>query len=387
MKLLKYQEFINEAVSKWKRSWVADDWDREIGSEYRPDEILEYMTSFHDVDSYDDTDFYERSNQYEKFILKMVDLDDLDLEEHQLDEWKVDEYIEDYKNENGKYPPIVIGETDYGYTIIDGLHRANALNELGKDYIKAYVGVGTPDYISESMINELIDSSEVYPYDKKEDIIGNIHKVDYTFKNSHGTNYTVFFEKKGKSWVRAFDTDKGYDMTGEGDVYNVLNTITKITIDFLIEYDVNELRILHIPTDEEYSKDRYGENKRARVNKIFLTKNLPDNYDYKLDGFKSTITKKGINESKEFDFENEYVWGRLREDGDTLKILDWNTKNKEKGGTIKALQDFRNEYDRIVAIDCGLEGEESFSYWTEMLNRGLIDEFQDDWGGIYGSDF
>lgn len=236
-------------------------------------------------------------------------------------------------------------------------------------------------------ITELVDSSRVYPYDKKEDFIGDIRKVDYTFKNSHGTNYTVFFQKNGKVWKRAFDTDKGYDMTGEGDVYNVLSTITKITVDFLIEYDVDELKILHIPTDEEYSSpDRYKENKRARVNKVFLTKNLPDNYNYELDGFKSTITKKGINESREFNFDNEYVWGQLEEDGDTIKILDWNSKNKVKGGTIKVLNDLRKKYNRIIAIDTGYEGEDSHNYWVKMYNRGLIDGYSDDHGAFYGDD-
>src|SRR5690554_820978 len=110
MKLLRYNQFILEDIAKWKRSWVREDSIRKIGSEYRPDEILEYVTSFHDQDSFDDTDFYERVNQYEKFILSMIDLDDLDLDEFQLDSDKVDEYVDDYNNENGEYPAIVVGE-------------------------------------------------------------------------------------------------------------------------------------------------------------------------------------------------------------------------------------------------------------------------------------
>jgi len=141
MRLFKYSEFIVEKVSNWKRSWVKDDSVREIGSTYQPFEILEYVTTFHSNDSYDDTDFYERLEEYDHFVLKMIDIEDLDLEEHQLDEDKVEDYIEDYKNENGKYPAIVIGETENGYTIIDGLHRTNALYEMGLGEIRAYVGI------------------------------------------------------------------------------------------------------------------------------------------------------------------------------------------------------------------------------------------------------
>lgn len=135
-------QFISEDVSRWKQSWVKEDFDRKIGSEYTPHEILEYVTSFHDQEDFDDTDFYERITNYDKFILKYIDINDLDLEEYTLDEDKVDQYVEDYKNQKGKYPFIVIGDD---YSIIDGLHRANALNRLGERKIKAYVGDGSPE--------------------------------------------------------------------------------------------------------------------------------------------------------------------------------------------------------------------------------------------------
>lgn len=135
-------QFISEDVSKWKQSWVKEDSDRKIGSEYPPHEILEYVTSFHDQEDFDDTDFYERITKYDKFILKSIDINDLDLEEYTLNDEKVDQYVEDYKNQDGEYPFIVI-EDDY--SIIDGLHRANALDRLGKKEVKAYVGDGSPE--------------------------------------------------------------------------------------------------------------------------------------------------------------------------------------------------------------------------------------------------
>lgn len=163
MRLFRYNDFISEKVATWKRSWVKEDSTREIGSIYQPYEILEYVTTFHSDDSYDDTDFYERLEEYDHFILKMVDIEDLDLDEYQLDEDKVEDYIEDYKNEGGQYPSIVIGEIEYGYTIIDGLHRSNALHEMGMDKIRAYVGINKLNEsidISSNFIEDTLDTHE-----------------------------------------------------------------------------------------------------------------------------------------------------------------------------------------------------------------------------------
>jgi hypothetical protein len=145
-------------------------------------------------------------------------------------------------------------------------------------------------------INELLDTSTIYPYDKEE---VSDEYVKYYFDNDSGTSYVVYFAYKRVSlsisdsyWSRSFETKKGYNLTGEGDVYNVLSTISKITVDFLKEYDIDKLVIMHIPEDDENIGNRASENKRARVNKVFLKRYLPDNYDYKLEGFKSIITKK-----------------------------------------------------------------------------------------------
>jgi hypothetical protein len=136
--MLKYIEYITE-ISKWKKSWVNEDWERKVGSEYPPHEILEYVETFHGQDG--DTDFYERIMSHDKFILKEIDINTLDLDEYQLDPEKVDEYKLDF-NKYKKYPPIVIDDEN---SIIDGLHRANALSELGYNNIKVYVGDGSPE--------------------------------------------------------------------------------------------------------------------------------------------------------------------------------------------------------------------------------------------------
>lgn len=134
-----YKQFEN-LIPKWKERYIKELDKEEIGYTLQPFEIIEYITSFHDMDSYDDSDFYERCEKYNYFVVEYIDTNKIDLDEYQLDEYKVDEYIDLYKQTN-KYPTIVVGETENdNYTIIDGLHRANALNRLGFEKIKAYVG-------------------------------------------------------------------------------------------------------------------------------------------------------------------------------------------------------------------------------------------------------
>ena len=137
---MKFLKSFESYLPKWKMNYVNELEQEEIGKVLQPFEIVEYITSFHDMDSYDDTDFYERCEEYEKFVLKMIDVSEIDLDEFMLDDDKVSEYVELYR-ETEKYPTIVVGSDPiYRYTIIDGLHRANALSELGFKKIRAYVG-------------------------------------------------------------------------------------------------------------------------------------------------------------------------------------------------------------------------------------------------------
>ncbi len=129
-----------EEVEKWKLSWLKEDSTRKFGEKFLPYEISEYVTSFHKSDDYDDTDTDDRINDYDYFILEKLSINLLDLDEWELDDDKVKQYINDYK-EVGDYPAIVVGKLDdVNYTIIDGLHRLNAINEIGEKTIKAYVG-------------------------------------------------------------------------------------------------------------------------------------------------------------------------------------------------------------------------------------------------------
>lgn len=136
---MKFLKSFESYLPKWKMKYVDELEQEEMGNVLQPFEIVEYITSFHDMDSYDDSDISDRCEQYNEFILKFIDISDINLDEFMLDDDKVSEYVELYREIN-KYPTIVVGETDNGYTIIDGLHRANALSELGFKKIRAYVG-------------------------------------------------------------------------------------------------------------------------------------------------------------------------------------------------------------------------------------------------------
>lgn len=101
--------------------------------------FVEYLTN--KADKYDysfvDGNLGDRLDKFDNYILKRIPISDLD-----LDEWQKDEDdIENYKNlylDTKKYPPIVV-EDDL--SIIDGTHRANALNLAGEKFILAFIGI------------------------------------------------------------------------------------------------------------------------------------------------------------------------------------------------------------------------------------------------------
>ena len=99
----------------------------------------EVESHHHTHDDLIDGDVLQRIQAYDYYILTNIPLSDLSLDEWEVDEGLVDEYVS--KLQNGEeYPPIVIDSISYGVpTIIDGIHRANALSITGNDTVKAYV--------------------------------------------------------------------------------------------------------------------------------------------------------------------------------------------------------------------------------------------------------
>ena len=132
--------------------------------------------------------------------------------------------------------------------------------------------------------------------------------VGYFFTNEKGSRYIVKFQRfPDNEWERGFTADGKYQETSEGDVYRVMATVTEITLDFIDQYEPRVIEIPHIDTQKEVKKtfndlktdtaqsiiDRKSKtpNKRAKLNQIYLSNNLPGGYTYQLKGSKSIIKK------------------------------------------------------------------------------------------------
>lgn len=108
-----------------------------IGDILPEGDIYQYVEAIHGNDDFVDGDLGERIEEYDKYKLIEVDIDELNIDEYFLFDDLVDTYIDKY-NQTKKYPPIVI---DSKNRLIDGNHRANALNELGFEKIEAFKGI------------------------------------------------------------------------------------------------------------------------------------------------------------------------------------------------------------------------------------------------------
>jgi hypothetical protein len=105
-------------------------------------DIYQYVESLHHTsDDFIDGDLGNRIEWYPQYKLVEVPLSSLDLDEFYFDDTEVDRFKKMF-TESGKYPPIVIS---HDYSIIDGTHRANALDQLGKESVLAFIGIGNDD--------------------------------------------------------------------------------------------------------------------------------------------------------------------------------------------------------------------------------------------------
>lgn len=116
----------------------------------------------------------------------------------------------------------------------------------------------------------------VYPFSKYDVIYddedNSLIDVEYTFKTKEN-KYKVIFSSKEKAgeFELSFGIDAGdfnkidtFQMTGEGDVRNILQTIAKIINEFYYQYEKEINKIIIKGTDE----------KRSRIYKQFLPKYL-----------------------------------------------------------------------------------------------------------------
>lgn len=139
---------------------------------------------------------------------------------------------------------------------------------------------------------ELIENDEYYK--------------SYEFTTKNNIHMLVKFVqlglKRDNSFTREYYIIGGvskYAELEQSDSFAVLDTVTKITVQFIQDYKPNKIEIDHIPSkkerdNKEFIKD-YLDNKvitkRALINKRFLERDLPKNYSYELVRSKSIITK------------------------------------------------------------------------------------------------
>ena len=138
-RIKRFDDFINESVLNKNFT----DKNINVGDIYSESDIYSYIQKLHrNDDDFYDGDIGERIERFPKYIVKEVMIDKICMDEYELDNDYVDEYIEKYK-EIGTYPPIVLGyyDNNWGYDIIDGTHRANALKILGLKTIISFVGL------------------------------------------------------------------------------------------------------------------------------------------------------------------------------------------------------------------------------------------------------
>jgi hypothetical protein len=83
-------------------------------------------------------DLGERIYKFPEYELRTISMSQLDLSEWSLEEDRVVDIMREVEA-NPNYPPIVY-DPEEG-SIIDGLHRANALSRLRHTMVKAYVGI------------------------------------------------------------------------------------------------------------------------------------------------------------------------------------------------------------------------------------------------------
>lgn len=170
--------------------------------------------------------------KYPFYKLTEISLNNIDLHEWHIDESKVDKYIKMYQ-ENKNYTPIVYDKENE--SIIDGIHRANALDKIGKDTIKAYVGIynienekntgekelkegldecnlkHTSDKTREIYLKKALNSKEVPSniYYYKEDLEEELHSSnDLIVVASHG-DYICYYELfVDNCWEDLFHSEK-----------------------------------------------------------------------------------------------------------------------------------------------------------------------------------
>lgn len=138
-KVKNFKQFVNE--QKINENYTNTN--IKVGDVYSESDVYPYIQKLHrNEEDFYDGDIGERIERFPKYQVAEIPIDKINMDEYQLDDDYVDDYVEKYK-QIGTYPPIVLGyyDNNWGYDIIDGTHRANALKNAGLKSIICFVGL------------------------------------------------------------------------------------------------------------------------------------------------------------------------------------------------------------------------------------------------------
>jgi hypothetical protein len=152
-------------------------------------------------------------------------------------------------------------------------------------------------YLNKLYTNKTLNEGQVYSYKLNSSHSDpNKREIIYNFTNKDNYEFEVVFYNLGKNkWEREYrTTKKGLGILNTNDVYNIMETVTNITIDFIEMYEPNKIIITHIHKNKEIDFNNPNKpNKRALLNKRYLKPaidNLND-YFYSLNRSTSIIEK------------------------------------------------------------------------------------------------
>lgn len=125
-----------------KKKWSPDQVEALIARIHHTPEDLEAPED--SEDSEDCPDLLERIHAWDHYEEATVSLRALQLNEWAIMEEHVGALVRVYENDllAGEYPPLVIAPTGESWTLIDGIHRANALHRLGVEHVRVLIGQG-----------------------------------------------------------------------------------------------------------------------------------------------------------------------------------------------------------------------------------------------------
>lgn len=132
----------------------------ESNSTYEYDENQNYITSeelISKIKFKDDSQKEKISKKilpYSKYVIQEIPIATINKKEYDYNDEKVDLYVEKTKF-NPDYPPIIFDSKNN--SIIDGVHRFKALEKLGYDTVRAYVGVEQVNEVVRKIIRNQIN--------------------------------------------------------------------------------------------------------------------------------------------------------------------------------------------------------------------------------------